>query len=626
MSRIHSLTKREMLNVFSGILLALAVAGRASAAFPTTVISAPRHPMGLQTFIMRAYRAGRGQCIIPPGIYNLPRPHGEFYLSFSSMKNFRIVGKGVTLIRADLDKGGIKFDHCRNITLDGVTLRCNPIPYAQGRIIAINHKKHCLTILICKGYASDLSNPMQFNRRPLGTVFSPATLRIKPGTMDIFYGKLTKIGPREYRCARVRSLMPLNIGDLVTFRSHLHDDVAVDDCSNMCISHVTVMAGTGFCFHEQGGGGGNRYINDSVVYPPDPRGATVRPLQASNADGLHSNLMRHGPIIIGCHFEGTGDDGIAIHGWYAMLRRVVGRQWTVLFPYGSKNFFRAGDKLRLYSPNGSYLGRTRVVSVKPLAGYKPARPTALKRENPGSFSGPSLWSYTVTVSHSISHSGFQDRICDTNANGSGFVIRNCVIRNNRARGMIIKADNGIIENNTVEGSSVGGIEVAPSFWWDESGCGCHLLIEGNTIRHVGYATANPLAWFQAGAVSIVAHTDAAAASFGHNGIVVMANRFIDDNRINLLFSDTRNAIIADNTFTRPMCKADSRVGLFHYDFSSLVWLQQCKTILLAGNRVVDPGKGMKQLVGVGPNVSNISGIKNGVVITVAAKRRSNQSN
>ena len=597
-------------NLFSCILLALTVAGGGQSAVSATVALSPKNPEALMSAITRAYHSGRGEIVIPPGVYKLPEPRGGFYLSFDNMKNFRIIGKRVTLLRTDPTKGGIQFTHCRNVTLEGVTLQCDPIPYTQGRIIAMSRKKHFIDIRINKGYQRDLTNPARFSESPLGIVCSPKTFRIKPGTRDIFPGKITKIGRRKFRILTMSSFAFIRIGDLMEFRGNGRPDVANIESRRMDIENVTVMAGTGFCFYE-GGGGGNRYMDDSIVYPPKPHGATVPPLRASNADGLHSNFTRHGPTVTGCHFEGMGDDGIAIHGWYAMLRRATGPKWVVLFPFGKSSFFRVGDRLKLYDPTGGYLGQTRVLQIKPLDGYKPQRPTALPGEK-GAFGGPRFNFYAVTVRHGIANSEFEDRISDTNANGSGFIVRHCVIQQNRARGMIIKADNGVIEDNTIDGSSMGGIEVTPEFWWDESGCSSHLLIEGNTIEHVGYATADVPGLNEAGALSIFATTDARAVSFGHNGIAVIGNRFVDNNGINLLVADARNLLLADNTFINPMRMPDNRGADFHFGTSSLIWLQQCNNILLAGNRVTNPGHALKTLVGAGPDVSNVKGIKGGV--------------
>jgi hypothetical protein len=117
--------------------------------------------------------------------------------------------------------------------------------------------------------------------------------------------------------------------------------------------------------------------------------------------------------------------------------------------------------------------------------------------------------------------------------------------------------------------------------------------------------------FHAGAGSTVAHTD--TGNYGHDGIAVVGNRFVNDNGINLLIADAKNLLVSGNVFIHPMRKADNR-GAVHFGTSNLIWLQRCKNILLAGNRVIDPGPAMKKLVGVGPSVSNVKGSSNGVKI------------
>ncbi len=602
----YPMTRHPFWNLFCGAILTLVAVSGSRGAIAAIAALSPRNPSALMPAIMQAYHADWGEVVIPPGVYKLPEPRGGFYLSFDHMKSFRIIGKGVTLLRTDPTKGGIEFHRCRNVTLDGVTLRCDPIPYTQGRIIAMSRKKHFLDVRINSGYRTDIPDPLM-----VATVFNPQRFQITAGSCDIFSHHITSIGRRTFRIFTMSPLTSIRIGDLLELRGHGPPDVANIECRRMTIEHVTIMAGTGFCFYEQGGGG-NRYIDDSIVYPPKPHGATLPPLRASNADGLHSNFARHGPIVVGCHFEGMGDDGIAIHGWYAMLRRSAGRRWIVLFPYGTPygntKFFRAGDRLKLYDPGGGYLGQTRLVNIKRLASYKPKRSTSLPDIKQGAFDGPHLNFYEVTVRHQIAKSGFEDRICDTNAIGSGFIVRHCVILQNRGRGMLIKADNGIIEDNTVDGSSVGGIEITPEFWWDEAGCSSHLLIEGNTIEHVGYASTDVPGWYQAGALSICANTHTQAVGFGHADIVVTDNRFVNNDGMNILLTDAKNVLLAGNVFLGAMRQPNDRGAAFHFDTSSLIWLQQCKNILFADNRVIRPGPAMKTMVGVGPDVSHVMGI------------------
>lgn len=576
----------------------------------------PDNPSLLVAAIMHAYSAGKGEFVIPPGLYRLPQPSrgSSAYLSFSHLRNFRIVAKGVTFLRSDPALTCISFYRCQNVSLEGATLRCDPLPYTQGRIIAMSRKKRWLTLRICRGYQTDLTNPARFNSHPTGTVYSPKTFQIESRAVDINEARIAKLGNGRFRvigvwCWRDPSpLSSVHVGDLVAFIGHVRNDINVSFCRDMCIRDTTVEGGSGLVFADLCGGG-NRYIDDTIAYPPRPHGASVPPLKASNSDGLHSALTRWGPEVIRCHFEGTGDDGIAIHGWYVILRQAVRDKWTVLSHFGVQSRIRAGDTLKLFDPGGGYLGRTTVVDIKRSVSRIPARSAP-------SFCGPPFHYYSITVAHPIAQEGFGDRVCDADLTGSGFVIRGCVIKNNRARGMNIKGDNGVIVDNVVDGSSAGGIEVGPELGWDESGCSCNLLIEGNIIRRVGYATAYPPSLWEAGAMSVLGTTDAAAVSFGHDGISVVRNRFVDDNGINLLVTDTRNMLVSGNTFASPMRRLDNRgADVFgNGASSSLIWLQQCKNILLAGNRVARAGAAMKTLVGIGPDAGRVMGIKRGVKI------------
>ncbi len=601
----------KFLLFYGSIFVGAATVSAASASAQAGLLG-PANPAALMPAIMHAYHSGRGQIVIPPGIYKLPEPRGGFYLAFDHLKNFRIIGKAVTLLRADPTKGGINFTDCRHVTLEGITLRCDPIPYTQGRILKVNRQQHYVDVRINAGYRADLTNTSQFSSEPPScTIFNPQTFRIMSGTQDINSSKVTKIGPREFRIYAHKTrpfLGSARAGELLAFRSYIREDIALDGCSDMCIRHVTIMAGTGFCYHEMGGAGNNRYIDDSIVFPPKPHGATIPPLKASNADGLHSSMARRGPTIIGCHFEGTGDDGIAIHGTYSMLQHANGRHWIVLLPWHLKSYIQPGDLLKLYNPHDGFLGQGRAVAVTLLPDYHPKRIPAV---NMGFDGKPPQYCYAVTLNHPVAGARYADRISDTNANGSGFIVRNCVIRNNRARGMIIKGDNGVIENNMISGCSVGGIEVAPEFWWNEAGSSCHLLIEGNTIKHVGYATLNLPYCFQAGAISVAANTTGPAAALDHSGIAIVDNRFVDENGINLLLADAQDVLVSGNRFINPMRNAINRGAAFHFDASSLVWLQQCKNILLADNQVVKPGAAMKKIVGVGTQVSLIKGVDSG---------------
>jgi hypothetical protein len=306
-----------------------------------------------------------------------------------------------------------------------------------------------------------------------------------------------------------------------------------------------------------------------------------------------------------------GDDGIAIHGSYFMLQHATHHRWVVLIPWSNVGLLRVGDKLKLYGGHGGFMGRTYVKAVRRLPDFRPKRGPIPNM----AFTGTRRRYLVVTVSNSVADAAYGDLVDDTNADGSNFVVRDCVVGSNRGRGILIKADDGIIKGNLIHRTAMCGINVTPEFWWDESGASCRLLIVDNTIRRVATMDWWGPGWIKAGALNITSDPNPNLHSpFAHQDLVVAGNRFVDDNGTNLLIADSQNAVVADNLFFHPMQGAE--YGGAASESLSLIWLRQCKNILLAGNRVIGAGPAMKKLVGIGSGVARIEGVKIGVKTSV----------
>lgn len=610
------MNSRNILRVVGGALLTSCAVVWSQCGATAGITLGPGHPGLLMPAIMQAYESGTGRIVIPRGEYKLPEPSGGFYLSFDDMRNFQIIGKGVTLLRTDPTKGGILFRHCSNVTLDGVTLRCDPLPFTQGRIIAVDHTSSYLEIQVCRGYPA-LGPAGRFAPSGFGDVFNPSTRRIERGTPDVWYARIDNLGSGRYRLFSKNTLGAKWVGKIMAIRGVWHPDVQLLNCSRMLVTKVKVVAGTGFCFCEGGGGGRNQYLDDVVAYPPTPHGANVRPMISSNADGFHSGFypvgVRHGPTLIGCRFEGTDDDGIAIHGAYVMLQNIHGRNIIISSYYG--DFVRPGDALKFYGHEGGYDGEAHVVRISDANGYKPRR----RNGRVPATHAPQF--YAAVLNRRVPRAVSGDLISDVDRNGSGFTIRDCTVENNRARGMLIKADDGVIAHNTIDGSSMEGIVVTPEINWGEAGSSCNLLIADNTVMNVGYADVVPA--YMAGAVSVVARPfpHFHDTAIGHNNILIVANRIVDNNGLNLLLTDVRNVLLANNVFVNPMRKPDDRGADFHFDTSSLIWLQQCRNVLMADNQVINPGVAMKKIVGVGSQVRAIKGANTGFAVHAAGQTR-----
>ena len=323
----------------------------------------PDDPSSLQRAFNAAIRAGTTKLVIPAGTYRLPVPQGVFSLLVRDAKDLEIDARGAEIVIGDPLKGGLQFFRCRNVKLRGLSIRHDLPPFTQGRIVAIAPDEKSLDVKIHEGY------PAPEETWPAAYVFDPKTRLWKAGTIDL---SPQRVEPLEKGLFRLhfrgkcgRSVHPVEVGDLLAYRGRGLTDLHLGACSGITVEDVTIRNGGGFCVHEDGGEGGNRY-RYRVTYGPKPPGATEAPLLSCNADAFHSSGVRKGPTLEGCLFEGMGDDGIPIHGAYSLIVESREKSWVA-----TDGVLREGDPLRLFNPDGGPAGEGKVVSIRRLQDYSP---------------------------------------------------------------------------------------------------------------------------------------------------------------------------------------------------------------------------------------------------------------
>jgi len=569
----------------------------------------PDDPLSLQSGIVAACKAGEKKVVIPPGVYRIDTPH--FALSFEEFHDFEIDATGVTLLRLDPTGGGVEFDRCHNVSLHGMTIIDQTPPFTQGVIEAIDPAGKFYDIRICDGFPADFDNPKHFRPQDTtGYIFDRGTRQWKAGTSDFWTNHVERLGEGKFRLywpggAKRSGGDGAVVGDEMAFRGNGNADLRLGRCDHMQISDVRIKNGGGFCIHESEGEGDNHYTRVTVTYGPRPANALEDPLIACNADAFHSNGMRHGPTLDDCHFEGMPDDGVAIHGFYALVMESDAKSVVVLFSGG--NFLRPGDPIRWFDRKGTPRGEAVVQSVEPLKDYV-GKPLG-KRPN----FRDSHHYYRLTLDRPLS-AQFEDLLDDPAANGSHYIVRNCTIRNHRARGMLLKADDGLVENNTVDGSTMAGIVVSPELWWNEAGFTHNITIRGNTVRHVGYQNAGP--WMgQAGAITVrgddekISRPAEKDEQFGHQHVVIENNTIEDCDGVNLLVSSASDVLIKNNKFVDAQ-QHPSRRGADHVDPGALIQIGPCKNVRIEGNTVVKRGPAGTVLIEAA-DPAQVTGIETG---------------
>ncbi len=537
----------------------------------------PVLPGDLEQTIVQAYRSGNKQVVIPPGTYRLaPTPQGP-HLWLDNLSDFEIDATGARLIFTDRTRAGIEFYHCRNVRFRGATVAYAVPPFTQGVVEVISPDGKYYDIRIDDGYPAELDDPRYFPRKAIGYLFDPKTRWWKPGAFDLYGRRTERLGPRRFRVYWSKPLppdvQPVAAGDLIAFRGSGPHNILVLDSQNVELAGVTIYNSPDFAVLESGGEGGNHYTFN-VERGPAPEGASATPLLSSTADAFHSVNVRGGPVLEDCHFESMGDDGIAIHGTFSYVMEASGDRLIL-----SKSTFRPGDPIRLFDTRDRPAGEAIVLTAAPLPRYESSQKSR-RNTLAGNTNGPY---FAVTVRPALP-AGFDYLATNPAAEGSGYVVRNNTIRNHRARGMLLKAEDGLVEGNLIDGSTMGGIVLTPEFWWNEAGYSRHVIVRDNTIRHVAYAPK------QLGGLVLGALDPAPVEGCGNEDIRIERNHLVDINGVNLLITSACGVFIRQNQFSDSQRGAATAAGeAWGEDPRALVVVTQSRDVDFEDNVVSDLG-------------------------------------
>jgi hypothetical protein len=381
----------------------------------------------------------------------------------------------------------------------------------------------------------------------------------------------------------------------MAFRGSGPHNITVADSARIHLSALTILNSPNFAILESGGEGDNHFTVEVRRGPPPP-GAHTAPLLSSTADAFHSVNMRKGPLLEACRFESMADDGIAIHGTFAYVLQAEGGRLVI-----SKGTFRPGDPIRLFDAQDRPAGEAVVQSVKPLAAFTQQRKS--RRETlADNTAGP----YFEIAIRPPLQAGFDFLAANPAAEGSGYILRGNTIRDHRARGMLLKADNGLIENNTIEGSTMGGIVITPEFWWNEASFSRHVVIRNNIVTRVAYAPA------QLGGVVVAAVDPAPVAGCGHQDIHVEGNRLENINGVNLLITSACGVVVHGNQFVNPQHALVETAGKsWGEDPKALIVVTESRDVTFRKNLVSGLGAFHKTRLQVFPSAL-VAGEKAGV--------------
>ncbi|HEY3332209.1 MAG TPA: right-handed parallel beta-helix repeat-containing protein [Capsulimonadaceae bacterium] len=562
-----------------------------------STIGDPAHPELLQSAITDAIAGGAKHITVTPGKYMLGTPG----LKLVGLRDVMIDAYKVELVSQDYNNDTITFKYCTNVTFRGATAHCASPQTGQGRIVSIGADAggSYYQVKLDDGYPRNADFKIAY-------FMDPVTKKMKAGT-DAFHAK-SVVAEATPGLVKVYRNAPANvapnpfiaIGDYLVCRGPGRMMFSVGECSNCTFQDITIYWGSLFGFIDTRGDGANRYIHDTITYGPPPPGGTAVPMLSQTADGLHSAGTKIGPLVKDCTFEGMPDDAIAVHGNFDKIYQCTGYKLVVSMYRDIYTQFRAGEPVRLSDDATSRFEEAMVTAVSPSDYLSPADPA-----KPDSKPGKCV---EITLDHPVT---FPAGALASNPSrcGAGYKLIGNTIRNHMARGMLLKADNGLVENNTIDGSTIAAIVVLPQPSWGEGGFSRNVVIRRNTIRNTGYAMTGPKSGYP-GAITVAGN-----GNMANENITIEENRFEGLTLDAISVADTKNVKIRGNTMidcfrspSIPGAIASERGA----DPTALIWIANCDGVSISKNTARNMGEFGKRGVAVAATAKNVTGVDDGV--------------
>lgn len=408
-------------------------------------------------------------------------------ISLDSVSDIEVDGNGSTLVW-DGEITAFYMKNCQNVKFSNFSIDYDPLVYTQGAVEKI--EGNSITVKIDAGYPTSttfLNNKngndgliwSNIHRRSDGGVLPGAPHSYAYATnVQSLGGNRIKLTKNFVSAPNGRDLV---VGDVISLFHRGPSAIVTTECAKLSFTNVNIYGAPGFGVSESGGEGGSVYKNVKIVPGPKPSGATDNRVRSVNADGMHWGNTKNGPVLDGCTITHGGDDGINIQGFFFHVLSVNGNRLTVSPKWDTP--LKVGETIEGYKDDGYVaIGTAKVKAFSKR--NDPSKESEIRKlydYYDHTLGDPTLL-YDITLDKPLNvvkgdHITSLDRI------GSGAVIKNCTFGYNRARGIVIKGRDVVVENNTIIGNNLPAIVAHADILWCESGFPVNIKIRNNTIKN-----------------------------------------------------------------------------------------------------------------------------------------------
>lgn len=473
------------------------------------------------------------------------------------------------------------FDKCDDLTIrDFIFTTDNPIGWS-GVVVAVNPEEHYYDVRIYSQFpVTGLEHPVALNSCDAdgtpdymynGGKWRPETKVMVDGKEVTRYGSFDYeiIGDHllRFKVEESHNLKVLKVGEQMVYRfivygnSHLN----FSNCNRVLLKNIENY----------------RCSSMGTVISPrcsdftfDHYNIQVKPgsqeLYAANADGIHILGLTGKLRFKHCKFDGLGDDVLNIHGTAGEITEIREDGSMKLEHRHSKglsplqwNWAIPGDVVQVYD----------------------AKTFAHK----GSFTVGSYQDGVVTIASSTGTIEAGDALANT-VYFAATHISDCVIKNTRARALLLQTHHITVEDCYFFGLSLPGLLLSPDIrYWYEVGPTAHTLIQNNVFEKCAIIKARQ----NRGAISVLCAHDTDPNELNkagvHEDIKILNNTFRGTGNSAIYISATDGVEVRGNLFEN--C-CNNRYDPHAYDVRHDIVTFQCDHITIADNRTTQKPKNL----------------------------------
>jgi hypothetical protein len=446
-------------------------------------------PGDLRAFLATELVSGKKRVVIPPGRYRVEAERGG-HLHFKDLKDVEIIAENVELVCTSTVRA-VGFENCINVTLRGLKVDYDPLPFAQGKIIALAPDKRWLDFEIAGGYPEDdLRGPFQ--------IYAPDAGVLRRGDAP-WQDDVKALGNRRYRASKGGGYRfdpaedTERIGDILVAKNFSggHGSphaVELRGCRGIRLVDITLHAAPSFGFLERGCTGTTylRCVVDRRTPEDDPVERDLPRFRSLNADAFHSKDAPTGPSILFCTARFMGDDAVNINGRFHYVRGGSGREVRIAIIDKFADI-RPGDPLQFLPYSGPRPPDAVVVEKRPdPEPFSPQEEAFIRRLRMDEGMRADLLEgkakfHKLTLDREISLAPGSLLCCPLRI-GGGFAVKGCDFGDNRSRGILIKAGKGEVSSNSITNTRMAAVLISPEFWWMEGGMSSDVVVKDNGIK------------------------------------------------------------------------------------------------------------------------------------------------